>query len=192
MRTFFICGTPRSGTAWLANFLTTDKSYCYHELLADCCTNIADMKKYFVDSGRNIVGNSDNGNIIAITKILKEFPDAKIVIIKRERQEATKSFLQWHSEIGLNKDDKAISDVFDTVYDNIETLQKHSDYLSINYNDISRVDVCKKIFEYCTGLPFDLKRFELLIKFNIQTDKIHQLKKINRLVETGEINNLIN
>lgn len=35
MRKFFIYSTPRSGSAWLANFLTYGGSFCQHEPLAD-------------------------------------------------------------------------------------------------------------------------------------------------------------
>ena len=34
MRRFFIFSTPRSGSAWLANFLTYGGSFCQHEPLA--------------------------------------------------------------------------------------------------------------------------------------------------------------
>lgn len=35
MRRFFIYSTPRSGSAWLSNFLTYAGSFCQHEPLAD-------------------------------------------------------------------------------------------------------------------------------------------------------------
>ena len=35
MRRFFIYSTPRSGSAWLSNFLTYGGSFCQHEPLAD-------------------------------------------------------------------------------------------------------------------------------------------------------------
>lgn len=35
MRRFFIYSTPRSGSAWLSNFLTYDGSFCQHEPLAN-------------------------------------------------------------------------------------------------------------------------------------------------------------
>lgn len=35
MRKFFIYSTPRSGSAWLANFLTYGGSFCQHEPLAN-------------------------------------------------------------------------------------------------------------------------------------------------------------
>lgn len=35
MRRFFIYSTPRSGSAWLSNFLTYGGSFCQHEPMAD-------------------------------------------------------------------------------------------------------------------------------------------------------------
>jgi hypothetical protein len=172
--------------------LTTDKSFCYHELFADCCSNVADMKKYFIDSGKSIVGNSDSGNIIIIVDILKVFPEAKIVIVKRNRTEASKSLVQWHHDLGLGQyTTNSLTNTLDKFYDNIDVIEKTTPCLSINYEDLASVETCKKIFDYCTGLPFDTKRFELLKNLDIQGEKKHQLKKINNLISSGEIKNLI-
>ena len=43
-RNFFVLGLPRSRTAWLANFLTYDGYFCFHEGI-DGCRSIDDYKK---------------------------------------------------------------------------------------------------------------------------------------------------
>ena len=57
MRRFFIYSTPRSGSAWLANFLTYGDSFCKHEPLVDGRMVFADRPvSGAIDTGAAFIG----------------------------------------------------------------------------------------------------------------------------------------
>lgn len=57
MRRFFIYSTPRSGSAWLANFLTYGGSFCQHEPLADGGMYFPDYPvSGAIDTGASFIG----------------------------------------------------------------------------------------------------------------------------------------
>ena len=57
MRRFFIYSTPRSGSAWLANFLTYGDSFCKHEPSADGEITFADYPvSGAIDTGASFLG----------------------------------------------------------------------------------------------------------------------------------------
>jgi len=188
MQTFFICGTPRSRTAWLANLLTTDTSFCFHELLAEY-SDMSAIEKCFIETGKNIVGNSDSGNTLYIDKILNEFPASKIVVIKRDKAEVIQSLKD--SKLLINGVAN-IYEVVDLVNEAIDYIEDNVNCISFNYSDLTKAKYCKKIFEYCTGLTFDYKRWELLTNLNVQVEKEFELKRIKNLVESGRVLDFVN
>ncbi len=87
---FLIFAPPRSRTAWLANFLTYDNSYCYHEALA-MVTKMEELKN--MKRGTKVTGNSDSGLFMLAEDMLKLLPDAKVVLVKRDKEGIQKSLL---------------------------------------------------------------------------------------------------
>ena len=183
MRTFFICGTPRSRTAWLANLLTTDNTYCFHELLAEY-SDMANIERCFIETGKQIVGNSDSGNTLLIDKLKAKFPTSKIVVIKRDKAEVVKSLVDSKY---VNADNVNIDYSVGLFMNGIKHIESNFDCISFNYEDLLKVDCCKEIYEYCTGLSFDYKRWELLANLNIQVEKEFALKRIKDLVDNKRI-----
>ena len=55
MSNFFVVGLPRSRTAWLANFLTYEDKFCFHEGINGCST----LKEY-----KNKLGNNKGDSCI--------------------------------------------------------------------------------------------------------------------------------
>lgn len=57
---FFVIAAPRSGTKWFARFLTTDETFCFHELTCKCHRNfeghLEELSKFPVppDEGRGL------------------------------------------------------------------------------------------------------------------------------------------
>lgn len=57
MRRFFIYSTPRSGSAWLSNFLTYGGSFCQHEPLAERKFEFKDYPvSGAIDTGAALIG----------------------------------------------------------------------------------------------------------------------------------------
>ncbi|MHB8727567.1 MAG: hypothetical protein ACYC9K_00855 [Sulfuricaulis sp.] len=149
---FFILGLPRSRSAWLSAFLTTDKTLCYHDALALCRTP-NDMHK--LGDGR-LTGNADTG--LALFYPWVNAQRAKRIVIKRPMEEVWASVEQ----LGLPTDglpllERCLSRV-------------HAD-LTINFNEID--NFLSTLWRVCSGgFPFDEKRAELFKSLNIQTTRL--------------------
>lgn len=87
----FITGLPRSGSAWLANYLSYGNCFFRHDAWTD--TNPSELRLFFDNNDFNAGGVSDPANLMFIDEIDKHFPEAKWVLITRpaaEVQEACK------------------------------------------------------------------------------------------------------
>lgn len=82
MKTFFVMGLPRSGTAWLSNFLTWGDSFCLHE--ATCgCESLQDLEDAFIRTGCSNVGNADTASVILADALDERFPDSRFLFVVR-------------------------------------------------------------------------------------------------------------
>lgn len=107
MRRFFIYSTPRSGSAWLSNFLTYAGSFCQHEPLAYGGLYFADYPVTgAIDTGAAFVG-------------YKPPEDVEIFHLSRDKYEVKKSL----EKIGLKSYDLTLyrggfrySDLFNVDY----------------------------------------------------------------------------
>ncbi len=82
---FFITGLPRSGSAWIANYLSYGNCMCLHDAWKD--NTPTDLKELFSSLSVYAAGTADPANVMLYDKINKEFPDAKWVVITRPQQE---------------------------------------------------------------------------------------------------------
>jgi len=92
---FFITGLPRSGSAWIANYLSYGNCMCLHDTWIN--NTPSDIKELFSSLGYYAAGTSDPANVMLYDKINKEFPDAKWVIITRAQKDVEESCknLNW-------------------------------------------------------------------------------------------------
>ncbi len=143
---FLIIGLPRSRTAWLANFLTTDQTLCYHDKLADC-TTFNDLKGMY---SHKILGDADTG--------LGLFPDQvnawdiTKVIIRRNVDDVCHSLfckgLQPHGMRELDKKlDRIKADLVVPYKDINEALPDiwHTCFYDFHY-DIERANMMKQLY----------------------------------------------
>jgi len=85
MDKFIITGFPRSRTAWMAAFLSTGRTQCYHEgLFWQRSLSAKDNEGY------DHVGNSDSG-LACMPDLIPQ--GAKVVIIHRRRDEVERSLV---------------------------------------------------------------------------------------------------
>lgn len=80
---FFICALPRSGTAWLANFLTWGDCFCFHEGLCGC-ESLAQLQARFDRARTPFVGCSDTALAHVLPAVYQHWPDAKYVFLSRD------------------------------------------------------------------------------------------------------------
>ena len=158
MTPFFIAGLPRSRTAWLANFLTTDESFCYHELTADCL-DLAEMPEHFRRTGRRLVGDADTSLALLYKPIKKLFPGARWAVIERPVEEVEKSL---RDDLGITLD----PGLLDLLLENLEIIKR--DALVVSFNDFTE-STARFIWAWCLpGIDFDEARWKLLDPLLIQ------------------------
>lgn len=177
---FLIFCPPRSRSAWLANFLTYGNSYCYHEALATV-TRLEELKN--MKKNGKTIGDSDSGLFFFAEKVLKTAPDAKIVLIKREKDDIKKALMKLFDPSLSEHIAKACGSAGNW-------LEKVLGVLVVKYDDLNKESTCRKIWEFCVPHEmFDSERWKMLSNFNVQLHEISfDMNRANKLVtsERGE------
>ena len=91
---FFITGLPRSRTAWLANLFTWGDSFCHHDALR-MGVSVEELKRQFVSTPGQYVGDSDSGLAAVARDVVNEWPHARWVIVLRPKQECLESYQKY-------------------------------------------------------------------------------------------------
>ena len=164
---FFILGLPRSRTAWLANFLTYDDLFCYHEGI-DGCSSMDEYKDKIGNDGDSCTG-------LVMLDIDRYFPDAKKVIIDTSIDKAVR-----FGEEAYGVD---MTDIMKSAKNKLD----NTDGLHIDLNQID--DRLRDIWEYVTDKPFNEKRAELLKKLNVQVKNVFDIdvESMLNLKESNEL-----
>jgi len=151
--TFFVLGLPRSRTAWLANFLTYDDLFCYHEGI-NGCHSMDEYKQKIENCGDSCTG-------LSLIDFEPYFPDAKKVIIDSNTERAV--------EFGKTMFDADLTELMAIAKSRLDNMEG----LHISLSDINHR--LREIWEYLTDSPFNKKRADQLIKLNIQTENIYDI-----------------
>lgn len=144
---FIVTGMPRSGTTWVANWLTTDDTLCLHDPLYQYKLDELDT----INSNKRL-GISCTG-MWRFTEFLKTHT-AKKLIIHRDIKEINDSLV---NEMGV----PTVSE------DEVESLWNISG-LHVSFLDLFNPVTAKNIYEYLLEKPFDFERHEYLTQLNIQ------------------------
>jgi hypothetical protein len=171
MQPYFICSLPRSRTAWLANFLTHEDSFCFHEPM-----NLVSLENYpslLSTTGREYAGISDSLNVLIVDKLLEMFPEAKLVAIRRPVDEVDQSLqrLGFPCKSLLNKMEREL-----------ERVIREYDPLVIEFNDFSAEDIWSYLLP---DQPLDKDRMDMLEDFNITVSAEVIMKKGCELMVTA-------
>lgn len=141
-----VLAAPRSGTAWAANWLTTDTTLCLHEPLAR-------WKHAELDSIPSIRTLGVACTALALTpEWVNEHP-ARKVILHRE-----------YADILVSMERLRIRGSYDTtLLDRIEGL--HLPWRAL-------FDDPEQIYTFLLQRPFDAERHRELVSFNVQNEKL--------------------
>jgi len=142
---FAIVALPRSGTAWMANLLTTDGIVCWHDPLATL-RNPNDV------IGLN-GGISDTG--MCLYPELINAVKKKIVIV-RDRYQCEYSL----KKIGVNLP------FLDLAESRLNLIKAD---IVVKFDDLFGYEAANKIHEFCIGKPLSKDRHALLNGLNVQT-----------------------
>ncbi len=161
---FFIFGLPRSRTAWTANFLTYDHTYCHHELVSEV-GDVLTLKRQL--HARE--GVADTGLIHRPAEILHHFPSARLVLMTG----AERSWRRFADRLTLPPG----------VVAQVEADFRRTDALlgdkalRINVDRLMEsIATAHKLWTHCTASKtFDGGRWNMLRRMNVQAteESIH-------------------
>ena len=174
-REFLIFGRPRSRTAWMANFLTSQGSHCFHEGLANSRMNYGALSMQMHSVPRvHTVGNADTGMIHHVHDALEAFPDARLVMMT-ENEYSWRMFVEKHSIA------KWFVDKVDQDYSYAKEVLADHDTLFLPCDDVTRSAFwANRAWRHCLGLgpPFSMERYKLLQGLNVQVIPEHLADRI--------------
>jgi len=166
---FFILALPRSRTAWLSNWFTTETSYCSHDP-SRFCKGPQDLKKllhkgdsygpwegleYEVSPKRDYYGSADSVNGWWFESLLRLYPHAKFALINRDINEVQASC----ERIFGDPCDKEL-DALVSIHDD---LRSRDDIKVVDFDSLNHPGVLQDLQRWLTpGIEFDFGRFELL------------------------------
>ena len=170
MKTFFILSLPLSRTAWLANFLTYENSFCFHEGLLHV-PSPHHLDYLFERTHKPIVGNSDCGNVLFLDEIYDVFPDSKFVIIERPYRDVISSMHQMGERFC---DDQYVRKAQRL----LDTAKTYFNPLVVPFHQLNHEN-CRRIWQHCVGTAFDSLRWQMLDGINVQVDPVKKLDQID-------------
>ena len=155
MRPFIVVGTPRSGTAWLAEFLSTLGRPCRHEPSLRF-QQPEDLDRWLLSDG---AAASDSMMTFLAPRAKQLRPDLFTVVVRRPLTEVRASFFKlgleiphWYLEM-MDRQAAAIP----------------AD-LSVSFADLDNEETGRQIFEGCTQMPFEQRRWAEMRRTNVQSD----------------------
>lgn len=159
MKPFFVTGMPRSRTAWMAAWLTTDKTLCFH----DVEVGIAEKAMEFAHIGR---GMGYSGPEVCL--LAQKFPAVPCVIIHRPKAEAFPSF--W--EIVRRCPEVTLSEAqLSAWWDEREKLIGGLPGKHVSFSLLNNEETMRNLWQYLLPeTPFDAERFRLMRDLNITQD----------------------
>ena len=171
MRTFFITGLPRSGTAWLSNFLTHGASFCFHEA-ARQVGSLQELPALFARTGSPNVGTADCAFPLYYDKALALFPEAHLVLVKRPRAQCALSFDKLMRDMGASP--VGARELFDQLEGNCAAMARALAgryVLTVEFDALWQEDTCRAIWRHCAGdAPLDGLRLSQLQLLRVNTD----------------------
>lgn len=145
---FMVLGLPRSGTAWLANLLTTDTSLCLHESFMT--TTIQELDELEKSQG-HLLGICETSGLFIADEI-NNHPSQK-VIIERPLHEINFSL----ARIG-----------FPLMPDETIKLLKNLEGYRIAFEDLFDYQKISFVYEQLIGKQLNKDRHQLLCSFGIE------------------------
>ena len=142
---FMVLGLPRSGTAWLANLLTTDDSICLHESLMSFSVPELDALPHY-----GLLGISETAGLFVDE--VRKYPCKKL-IVERPLTEINESL----QSLGLPK--------FNVEYSH---LLKETVGYRIQFSDLFKYEHMRDAYQYLLDKDLSKDRHSLLCSMNVQ------------------------
>jgi len=143
---FMILALPRSGTAWVANLLTTDTSLCIHEAFMDHSIDDLDNRSY-----DGMLGIAETSAFIRVDEL--NLHSAKKLIIDRPFDEINNSIVK----LGFKAMPSYSADLM---------IQLKG--YRIAYKDLFNYDIMAEAYYYLLRKELNQERHRMLCQMNIE------------------------
>lgn len=154
---FFITGLPRSRTAWLANWLTTDASLVYHDVPLPM--DLRGEWKQIGFSGPELVAEYE-----AMTRL---YPGAKWLVVLRAADDARQSFLRWSA--GVLPPNPAFDELWRGRVEALARLTLKPNVKTVAFGDLEDCAQAAQVWHHLLpAQEFDAERWRVLNEMNVQ------------------------
>ena len=160
---FFIAGLPRSRTAWLANWFTSESSYCIHDAWR-YCTTPQEIREQMPE-GCTWAGTSDSLNGPRYEQLVKEFGhEVPFAVVERDPMAASYAvFDLFDGHVPLHK-----------IFDEMRVLtEAHAalpkTVVRIPFDALDDAKTLRELEQHLTpGRIFDERRWDLLDRLRVE------------------------
>lgn len=168
MRPFFVLGTPRSRTAWLAAFLSAPGRPCLHEPSVHLQTQ-DDLLALLRAPWAAI---SDSGLTVRWRDIARERRGARVVVVRRPIGDVAESL----DKIGLGG--AHVLPMLRRLDREIEMMAGRMPVLLVPYRRLSDQATCEAVYEFCHGWPAPEGHWAEWAPRNVQADVAATVKAV--------------
>jgi len=157
--------TPRSGTAWLSNFLTYGQEvFCRHEALFGC-ENLTDYNDSIERLSTPVRGSIDTAAGLVAKGMSERFEKThRFFVIVREGADVSASLAACHmNDSSLN-----------TIYHGLLWLIREYPAIPvIQYRNLFKLNTLRELWSYLEiPAPFPVQRFEMLTELLVEDGRI--------------------
>ena len=161
-RFFFVIGMPRTRTAWLSVLLTHGDTFCFHEGTGGFAS-VEDYAKALRERSEPCVGDANPSLVFHIDFLLREFPDARFLFVRRPSAESLESLCAEAPE-----DAEAIRAGWNGYLAAFEAAAvKAGERKEVESFALTDFEKCSQAVEHLTGQGLSAERFEQLSKLRI-------------------------
>lgn len=154
---FMVLGLPRSGTAWLANLLTTDDSYCCHEAFWKSTLVQLDL----IDVPGKFGVSETSG--YCIPDVLNDHSARKLIVTRPLNE--------------INKSLKSLN-LPEMTNDHVDALNSIQGY-RIDFNDLFVFNKMAKAYNFLLDKELSSCRHSMLCDMNVQNKSL--IKEVQKL-----------
>lgn len=151
---FFILSTVRTRSAWVANLLTTDTSWCGHDVIHHA------GRRFDPPAGYERVGAIGSDVAMYADDLARDFPNARFAVLMRHPTDVVKSARR----LGFPVDTQRVR----KLHDRIMAFAEEHGCRVFQFDNLAKPPL-QALWEICLpGVAWSDARVELLDGFNIQ------------------------
>jgi hypothetical protein len=157
---FFILGTPRSRTAWLAEFLSTTDRRVDHEP-SQHFSCMQDLWDYLARPG---CAASDSLMTLRWKHITAMVPDARFVVVRRPIPEVVASFT------GIGVRHHGLERMLRRIEAETDQMATEVPVLRVPFSALALRSAADDVYRHCRGVPMPAGHWERWGRRNVQAD----------------------